>query len=119
MSMRRTAAAFVLSTALATVGALAPVSTAGAVEHSDRAAAKGCVSKKEYRKLKKGMTIAKVKRITGTAGKQTVGPIALPDGQWVVGRAYKVCTSKKGAVGISFKGPKGKYRLASKSAVWR
>ncbi|WP_193606805.1 hypothetical protein [Nocardioides lijunqiniae] len=116
MSLRRAAAAAVLSTALASTAVLAPVAAASADAPSERAG-KACVSKKEYRKLKKGMTIAKVKRITGTNGKQ-VNKYPLPGGKFVVGRAYKACT-KRGAVGISFTNQTGPYKLAAKSAAWR
>ncbi|WP_134741050.1 hypothetical protein [Nocardioides sp. 503] len=116
MSLRRAAAAAVLSTALASTAALAPAGSAAADGPSERAA-KGCVSKKEYRKLKKGMTIAKVRRVTGTNGKQ-VNKYPLPGGKFVVGRAYKACT-KRGAVGISFTNQTGAYKLASKAAAWR
>lgn len=118
MSLRRAAAAAVLSTTLVGTGAIASVGAATAAAPSDRAASKGCVSKAEYRKIKKGMTIAKVKRITGTNGKQ-VSKTALPGGKFVVGRAYKVCTSKKGGVGIAFTNQTGSYKVASKAASWR
>ncbi|WP_134767993.1 hypothetical protein [Nocardioides sp. 1609] len=118
MSLRRAAAAAVLSTALVSTAALAPAGATTVDASSERAAAKGCVSKAEYRKIKNGMTIAKVKRITGTAGKQ-VSKTPLPDGKFVVGRAYKVCTSKNGGVGIAFTNQtSSSYKVASKSAVW-
>ncbi|MEO9325285.1 hypothetical protein ABFT23_17460 [Nocardioides sp. C4-1] len=118
MSLRRTAAAVVLSLSLVGTGAVTSSGPASAAAPSDRAAGKGCVSKAEYRKIKKGMTIAKVKRITGTNGKQ-VSKTALPGGKFVVGRAYKVCTSKKGGVGIAFTNQTGPYKVASKAAAWR
>ncbi len=118
MSLRRSAAAAVLSTALVSSAALVPASAATADASSHRAA-KGCVSKAEYRKIKNGMTIAKVKRITGTNGKQ-VSKTPLPGGKFVIGRSYKVCTSKRGAVGIAFTNQTSStYKVASKSAVWR
>ena len=122
MSLRRAAAAAVLSTALAGAGALAPVVSATAAvpsaAPSERAAAVGCVTKAEYRKITKGMTIAKVRRVTGTNGKQ-VSRYPLPGGSFVVGRSYKVCTSKRGGVGISFTNETGTYRVASKTVAWR
>jgi hypothetical protein len=118
VSLRRAAAAAVLSTALATTAALIPAGSATAEAPSERAAGKGCITKKEYRKVKKGMTVAKVRRVTGTNGKQ-VNKYALPGGKFVVGRAYKVCTSKRGAVGISFTNQTGTYRVASKAVAWR
>ena len=124
MSLRRAAAATALSTALSTAlaaGAIAPLGAATAADPaagSDRAATAGCVSKAEFRKLKNGMTIAQVKRLTGTNGRQ-VTKTALPEGKFVVGRAYKACAPREG-VGLAFSNEKGPtYRLASKSASWQ
>ncbi|WP_139983444.1 hypothetical protein [Nocardioides litoris] len=123
MSLRRAAAAAVLTTAVATSGLVAPIgsATAASAPQVSERAGQGCVTKAEYRKIKKGMTVAKVKRITGTKGKQ-VSSSPLPGGQVVVGRAYKACTSKRGGVGIAFVGQAGKpgtLKVGSKSAVWR
>lgn len=121
MSLRRAAAAAVLSTALAGAGALAPLGSATAADPaagSDRAAAGGCVSKAEFRKLKVGMTVPQVKRVTGTNGRQ-VYKTALPGGKTVIGRAYKACDPREG-VGVSFTDEKGPtFRLAFKSASWQ
>jgi hypothetical protein len=56
----RAVAAAVLSLGLAASPAIAPAGSATADAPSERAAAKGCVTKAEYRKIKKGMTIAQV-----------------------------------------------------------
>ena len=95
MQIRRqlavTAAVALTSTAFGAVavpaGAAAPESAA-----APSAAAKGCVTRAEYRKVKKGMPKAKVHKIFGTAGK--LGSVE--------GRGYKVCGNPRGAVGISF-----------------
>lgn len=119
MSLRRAAAAAVLSTALAGTAALVPAGAATAEAPSERAAGKGCISKAEYKKIKNGMTMAKVKAITGTGGVQ-VSKTALPGGKFVIGRAYKVCTSKRGAAGIAYTNQSStSYKVASKSVVWR
>jgi hypothetical protein len=117
MSLRRAAAATVL-TAVATTGALVAPGTAHAAAPAERAASKGCVTKAEYRKIKKGMTVAKVKKVTGTNGKQ-VSKSPLGDGRFVVGRAYKACTGKRSGVGIAFVGKDGVFKVESKSAVWK
>lgn len=118
MSLRRAAAAAVLSTAVASTAALVPVRSATAHEPSERAGA-GCVSRVEYKKIKNGMTMAKVKAITGTGGKQA-SKTALPDGKFVIARVYRVCTSKRGAVGISFTNQTSPtYKVAYKTVAWR
>lgn len=121
MSLRRAAAAAVLSTAVAGAGAVTPVGSATAADPSagsDRAAAGGCVSKAEFRKIKVGMTIPQVKRLTGTNGRQVLKS-ELPEGKFVIGRAYKACTPRE-AVGVSFTNEKSRtYRVAAKSASWQ
>ncbi|TYL45332.1 hypothetical protein FXB39_18540 [Nocardioides sp. BGMRC 2183] len=116
----RRIAATVLTTALTSTAFLA--ATAPGAEAADRGvdrAAKACVSKPEYKKVKKGMPIKKVHKIFGTSGKQTVSYPA-PGGGKIVGRAYKVCTSKKGAVGVSYVIKPGKEPvLGAKTAVWK
>lgn len=119
MSTRRIAAT-VLTTALTSTALLgAGATTSVAAPDADRAAKGGCVTKAEYKKVKKGMGIKKVHKIFGTSGKQSVR-YDLPGGGYVVGRGYKVCTSKKGAVGVSYTVKPGKTPvLAEKTAVWR
>lgn len=119
MKMRH-AAATLLTTAI-TSTALLTVTAPGAdaAPAPERAAAKGCVTKAEYRKAKKGMTPAKVSKIFGTKGKKS-GTYPLPGGGKVIGIGYKACTSKRGAVGISYTVKPGKQpALAKKVAQWR
>ncbi|GAA4692095.1 hypothetical protein [Nocardioides nanhaiensis] len=105
MQIRRllatSAAVALTSTALGTVatsaGAAAPESAAASVS----AAAKGCVTKAEYRKVKKGMTKTKVHKIFGTSGK-LVTRQSLGNGQVLEARGYQTCGSRPGGVGISF-----------------
>lgn len=124
MQIRRllatTAAVALTSTAVGTVstsaGAAAPESAAAPVS---AAAAKGCVTRAEYRKVKKGMSKSKVHRIFGTSGKRsTVAP--LPNGGSVEGRGYKVCGNPRGAVGVSFvkKTARATPKLGAKSAAF-
>ncbi|WP_141014540.1 hypothetical protein [Nocardioides sambongensis] len=116
----RRIAATVLTTALTSTAFLAVAAPgADAADRGADRAAKGCVTKAEYKKVKKGMPIAKVHKIFGTAGKQTVSVPGVGGGK-VVGRAYKVCTSKKGAVGVSYVVKPGKKPvLGAKTAVWK
>ena len=71
--------------------------------------ASGCVTKAEYRKVRKGMPKAQVHRIFGTVGIQ----VDTFDTNEV--RGYRACTSKKGAVALVF--TKGK--LSTKQARWK
>lgn len=115
MSLRRTAAATVLTAMIATTGAVTS-SSAVAAPGSERAkATPGCVTKAEFAKVKKGMTIAQVKRITGTNGKQ-VSRQKITGYGIITGRAYKAC-KPRGGVGMSFVQKPGKpAKLEAKSA---
>ncbi len=125
MHIRRTAAA-ALAAAITSTSVLAATTVAAEAGRDVSAAtsaasvhAKGCVSKAEYKKAKKGMTQARVHKIFGTSGK-VASRDALPDGQKLEARGYKACTSKRGAVGVSFvKKQGGSYKLAAKAAEWR
>lgn len=100
---RQLAAAAALALTSTAFGAVAVPAGAAAPESAaaPSAAAKGCVTRAEYRKVKKGMPKAKVHKIFGTAGKRsTIAP--LPNGGSVEGRGYKVCGNPRGAVGVSF-----------------
>lgn len=94
-------AATVLSLGLGTVGATAAEAAAPAP--------KGCVTKAEYKKVKNGMTKAKVHKIFGTKG------IRVTNSNGVEGRGYVTCTSRKGGVGVVYSGGK----VVSKAAQWR
>ena len=75
-----------------------------------------CVTKTEYKKIKNGMTLAKVKKVTGISGKRVA--IATSGGYGSQIRSLKTC-SKYSAVSISLsKNPGGAYRVDAKSAIW-
>jgi hypothetical protein len=104
--MRRLAAVVAL--------ALAGVVLAGAPAH----AADDCVSKSEFRAVKKGMTPKQVKREFGTAGKVTsrveVAPVVL------VTREYRTCKPYgSGAVLVSYRSEDGApLAVTGKTAYW-
>ncbi|GAA5147949.1 hypothetical protein GCM10023340_21130 [Nocardioides marinquilinus] len=93
----------------ATVAAATLGLTTVTVSPADAAPSKGCVTRAEYKKVKKGMTKARVHSIFGTSGQR----VTMSGG--VEGRGYKVCTSKTGAVGVAY----SKGKLASKAVTWR
>lgn len=74
-------------------------------------AASACVSKAEFKKLKNGMTKAKVKSITGTGG--TLVSAAGTGSFRIEIRSYKACT-QFGAVSIGYMGGK----LNSKTGIF-
>jgi len=120
--IRRTAAAaFAAALTSTSVLAASTVAAEAAAPSASTSAApsvhaKGCVTKAEYRKVKKGMAQSKVHKIFGTKGK--VGSRSnLPDGVKLEARSYKVCGSKPGGVGVSYTKKPGKsYKLAAKAA---
>lgn len=124
MQIRRTAAAAfaaaITSTsvlAATTVAAEARPDVPSAATSAASVHAKGCVTKAEYRKAKKGMAQSKVHKIFGTSGKVATRD-DLPNGQKLEARGYKTCT-KGGAVGVSYvKKRGGSYKLAAKAADW-
>ncbi len=70
-----------------------------------------CVTKKEYRKVHKGMTKKRVHRIFDTRGRRDA--FAQSGGHTAEIRSYRTC-SRFSAVSISY----GDGRLDGKSAVW-
>lgn len=95
-----------------TLGALAVGSSVAPASAETVAVAKaGCVSKTEFKKVKKGMGKAKVHKIFGTAGKRDA--ISHGGGFTFEIRSYKSCTTY-GAVSVGFTNGK----LDSKVAVW-
>jgi hypothetical protein len=77
----------------------------------------GCVTKAEYRKVKKNMPKTRVHAIFDTAGKRESR--ATSGGYVAEVRSYRVCGSRYSAVAIAFdKEPRDVPRLAAKSAVW-
>lgn len=73
--------------------------------------AAGCVSQKEFSKLKNGMTVSKVAKLFGTNGKR--GAFARSGAYTSEVRSYTTCTPY-GAVAISFSNGK----VAAKSGVF-
>ncbi|WP_182523370.1 hypothetical protein [Nocardioides dongkuii] len=108
---RRTAAALaavVLSTGLV-----------AAPQVSASAAGDSCISKKEYRKVKQGMTRPQVKQVTGTNGK-SLGRAEASQDYIIEKRRYRVCTSRKGAAELGFVSVMGgPYKLTRKTVDWR
>lgn len=82
------------------------------------AAAPGCsVSRSEYAKIKRGMTLDRVTRIVGCSGRtsyaQTIG------GTRYVDKTYRVTTDRWGTASVSYKGTRGNpVRVTSKWVVW-
>lgn len=104
---------FLMVAAIAATAITAVASTATA---SASQTAGGCVTKPEYKRAHKGMTLAQVARIFGTPGTRTA--IATSGGYGSQVRNYPTC-SPYSAIAISFsKNPGGLYRLDYKSAVW-
>jgi hypothetical protein len=103
--LKKTLAAVIATASLSLTGLAVTAPTADAT--TDRTAAAPCVSKKEYRQVKKGFTKARVHRIFGTAG-----TLAGRRGG-IEARGYKGCTTY-GAVGVSYRNG----RLIAKNAVW-
>lgn len=80
-------------------------------------AAGGCVSKKEFRRVKKGMGVRKVARIFGTKGTQE--SVVKRNGRTIMARGYRGCPEYS-AVGVAFiKRSGGSYKLANKVATWQ
>jgi hypothetical protein len=82
------------------------------------AAAPGCtVTRAEYAKVHRGMTMDRVARIVGCAGKtssaMTIG------GTRYVDKTYRVYTGRWGMASVSFEGSRGNpVRVTSKWVVW-
>lgn len=103
--MKKTLAAVIATASLSLTGLAVTAPTADAT--TDRLAAAPCVSKKEFRQVKKGFTKARVHRIFGTSG-------TFVDRQrGVEARGYKGCTTY-GAVGVAYRNG----RLIGKNAMW-
>ncbi|KRF20985.1 hypothetical protein ASG90_00785 [Nocardioides sp. Soil797] len=78
-------------------------------------AAKGCVSKKEFKKIKKGMSQAKVARIFGTKGSKE--SVVKKKGKTIMARGYRGCPQYS-AVGVAFIKKGGTFKMANKVATW-
>lgn len=102
---------------IATSAEAAPsTSTASStVQTAQVQAAGGCVSKKEFRRAKKGMTPGKVARIFGTKG--TKESVVKRNGRTIMARGYRGCPQYS-AVGVAFIKKSGTFRLANKVASW-
>lgn len=105
-------------TCLLTVGVPATATAGTSLGATARAAAEtaGCVTRLEYRRVHKGMTMRRVTRIFDTRGNRQV--IAHSGRFWTQIRNYNTC-SRFSVVSISFdrRGPRP-WRLTAKSAVW-
>lgn len=106
---------FIAAAALA-VTTSAPLVALAPAAHAD-AGSPGCVTKAEYRKVKKGMTPTQVKNRFGTNGKIT--STFNFDGYRSLTREYKACGSKYGSVMVSFDAdPRKPLRLSYKFGMW-
>lgn len=82
-----------------------------------------CITKTEFRKVTKGMSITRVKAIVGSTGSQTYydggypGSYGWPAEQW---RDHKQCNSRwgLGSAEIDYKKQAGVWRVSSKHAFW-
>ncbi len=75
------------------------------------------MTKREYRSVTKGMTLAQVRKIAGTSG-----TLCMETGGRVLGRmkavAWPVYPSSEGGAIMMFEWSKGAYRLTSKEVDW-
>jgi hypothetical protein len=102
----------VVSTALALGLSLGTVAVVSAP-----AEAAGCVSKQEYRKVKRNWTKTRVHDKFGTSGHREA--IAHSGGYVSEVRTYRGCGSQYNVVSVAFdKEPGDVLRLSAKSAVW-
>jgi hypothetical protein len=96
--------------------AVVATSTVATAPAASAASTPGCVTKAEYKKAKKKMTVKQVSKLFGTNGRREAR--ASSGGYVSEIRTYKTC-SRYSAVAISFdKKPGGTLRLSAKSAVW-
>lgn len=104
-----------LRMALAVVAAI--VGGIALADHAE-AAAPGCsVSRSEYAKIHRGMTLDRVTRIVGCAGRTSYA--ATIGGTRYVDKTYRVDTDRWGTASVSFEGKRGKpVRVTSKWVVW-
>ena len=104
--MRKTIAAAIATLALAGVGADVAL-----------ADTPGCVTRKEFRRVEKGMRMSRVHAIFDTAGKQAwymSGSYGYPAEQ---GREYKPCPAYS-HVEVDYKRKSGVWRVTGKLAYW-
>ena len=73
----------------------------------------GCVSKAEFRKVKKHWAIGRVHRVFDTKGKQTFYTTGYQS------REYKTCKNPKYSfVSVTYEKDDGVWRVTSKTALW-
>jgi hypothetical protein len=116
--MTRTITATIVAAVLAlgaVIGIAAPASAAPA-RH-----AKPCVTKPEYRKLHRGDSIAKVRRVFRFAGRQTYAISGDQYSPAMQGRDYRTCAGHYGITGtasVDFTKRHGVWRITDKSVGW-
>ncbi|MEJ7796306.1 MAG: hypothetical protein WKF50_12200 [Nocardioides sp.] len=77
----------------------------------------GCVTKAEYKSVKKGMKMGKVHGILDTVGHQESK--ATSGGYVFLIRSYKVCSAPYSSVVMGFeKSPGTTLKMSNKTAVW-
>ncbi len=106
-----------VATSILTVGLVAPLALAVAPAQADTP---HCVSKSEFRAVKKGWTITRVANRFDVPGRQSYFDSGSPeyDIPAYQSRDYRAC-SDYSAVWLSFeKDPGQKWRVTSKSAYW-
>lgn len=97
----------------------------GGVAEAKAAKADSCITKAEYKKIKKGMTLKQVASIVGSKG-TVYSKTDATQGFFVVTRTFKACkpySKKKSGIAVAFDNmnedmTKGKYRVEGKNAVW-
>lgn len=84
--------------------------TSESVSHADRR----CATIKEFRRVKEGMTISRVRRVLGTSGRQTFAPRNPGTARYST-REYRTCSRpKRGALSVDFYNG----RVMDKFALW-
>ena len=80
----------------------------------------GCVTKAEFKKVRKGWKMTRVHRVFDTNGKQSwftdaYPSLGIPAEQ---GREYRHCASKYSIVTVDFARKGGVWKVTRKSAYW-
>lgn len=117
--MKKTLAAITFS-ALAAGTALVPAHAATAAPTAERNAP--CITKQEFRKVKKGITLGQVAKVVGGKGKQEYfdagypGEYGWPASQF---RSHKQCGGKyTGLAMIDYERQSGVWKVTGRTAFW-
>jgi hypothetical protein len=110
--MKKSLAAAVLSLTV-----LAPVGLAASPAAADT---ETCVSRTEFRRVERGWSIARVRRVFDVTGRQSYFASGEPSIDWPAtqGREYRPCT-RYSYVSVDFEKYRGDvWRVTGKSAYW-